>query len=190
MRDICRVSTILFVMMFFVSQADAQITKTIDLMDTVPLQEVTCVCVHVENLGPSTDNNGQHKEQVKDAVELKLKKAGIKILTEAEYEKTPGSSYLFINVNSFQRASSSLLQGSSRTTFGELHNFSIHVSVKQDVYTQKDLKVNGEFTRISAPTWQKTLQGSSARIESIQNTINNMVDLFIHDCLAVNAIRK
>ena len=52
------------------------------------------VAVVIEPLHPTTERDGLTQHQLQTEVEQQLKNAGIRVLTQEEWKKTPGAPYL------------------------------------------------------------------------------------------------
>ncbi len=152
-----------------------------DLLDTLTIQKLNGVWVHTENIPIALGKKGLKKEQIEREIALKLNNAGVKTISETDYETTAGASCLTIRENSASITYSGL---------AGLTNFAILVSFMQYVYPQTSVSVDGSITRIDKTTWEKTANGSTLHVPSIKDNILNIVDLFLRDCLAVNAIEK
>src|SRR2546425_2749891 len=63
------------------------------------LRGVEGVYVIVENFKPEVERAGLTREQLQTDVELRLRKAGIRVFTYEETLKTPGNPMLYVNVN-------------------------------------------------------------------------------------------
>lgn len=133
------------------------------------LKGLAGVYVMVEPLGAEAERNGLNKTSVQTDAELKLRQAGITVLTQAESHKTPGSPALYINVNIFG---------------GPLYAFSIGMELYQDVRLDRD-----PSTWIpGATTWSVTAVGIVSRenFRNIRDYIKDRVDEFINAYLSVN----
>jgi hypothetical protein len=62
------------------------------------------VRVVVERLKPEIERDGLFGSTLQTDAELSLQMAGIKVLSEEEWLKTPGAPYLYLKVNAFQCA--------------------------------------------------------------------------------------
>lgn len=69
-------------------------------------------------------------------------------------------------------------------------NYAVLASFMQDVYPQKPARAGGDSSRIDKITWEKNANGSTMNAPLINDNILNSIDLFLRDCLAVNAIEK
>ncbi len=99
-----------------------------DEFTKLTLKGLKGVDVIVEGLNPDIEKDGLHKSSIQTDVELKLRMAGIKVLTEEESLKESGMPYLYVNVNS----------GKIKTGF---YVYSILVELKQAVFLSRDVNI-------------------------------------------------
>lgn len=135
------------------------------------LRELSGVAVVIEPLKPEIEQQGFHRDQLQRDVELSLRQAGIKVLTEEERLKAAGHPYLYVNVNVHPRG----LQG--------VHAVGIHVSLEQEVILRRKPTI-----AINTTTW-KTGGVSAATAKGllgIRRHVSDYVQEFIRDYLAVN----
>ncbi len=129
------------------------------------------VHVLVEKMQPDAERDGLISEGIQMDVELKLRKAGIRVLTFEERVSAPGSPYLYINVNA---ALNKTIQ---------LYSFTINVQLKQDVYLARNPAIATKAT-----TW--SIEGTGGvgqqRLRDIREQIADYVDTFINAYLAMN----
>jgi hypothetical protein len=133
------------------------------------LKGLAGVYVMVEPLGSEVEQGGLTKTSIQTDAELKLRQAGITVLTQAESHKTPGSPALYIHVNGFG---------------GPLYAFSMIAELYQDVRLDRD-----PSTWIpGATTWSIDSVGIARRdnFRIIRDEIKDMVDQFINAYLSVN----
>jgi Putative peptidoglycan binding domain len=104
-------------------------------------------------------------------VELRLRHAGIRILTtKEERSRTPGAPYLYINVNVLLRPD-------------RLDAFNITVELNQDA----SLKTDGSLATVA--TWSVGATGSVGNtmgLYFIRNSVRDIVDKFINAYLSVH----
>src|SRR5262249_45458347 len=100
--------------------------------------------VVVEALQPGTENDGLTQSQLRTDVELALRQAGIRVLSQEESLAEPGSPYLYINLNTIKSEVLSVFSS---------YLFSLQLSLRQDATLTRapDIKVSAT-TRI-APFW-------------------------------------
>jgi hypothetical protein len=143
--------------------------------DRKSLHGLQGIAVVVEDLQPETERDGLTKSRIQTDVELKLRQAGIRVLTTEESFKTPGSPYLYVNLNTTK---TEVLYGAFAT-----YAFSLQVAVKQDVTLTRasDLKV-------SAPTWETHTLGTvgANNLQDVRRVLGDSIDRFSNDYLAEN----
>lgn len=121
------------------------------------------VQVLVEPLQTEVEQGGLNKASIQTDVELKLRQAGITVLTE---EGTP---YLYIDVN---------------TSSGSLYAYFVGVKLCQTVRLDRDPSIQV----LLATTWDVGEVGTVGRVNlrSIRDRIKDLVDMFINAYLSVN----
>ena len=126
------------------------------------------VCVMVESLGPSFDGK-LTRDKIKIDAELKLKLAGIKVISDREIFHTKAWPILHISVFS-HRAAGSI-------------GYSINVALMQLVNLRRD-----PAKSLLAGTWSTRSAGviGELQMETLQSSIKDKVDEFINDFLSVN----
>ena len=144
-------------------------------MDRKSLRGLQGIVVVVEDLHPDAERNGLTKSQVRTDVELKLRQAGIRVLATEESGKTPGSPYLYVNINTVKN---DVLYGALST-----YAFSLQVAVKQDVTLTRDSNLTG-----SATTWEAQTLGTvgADNLSEVRKILGEVIDRFINDYLAEN----
>ncbi len=167
MKTKCKVLVMLFLFtMGCVSDVSAQQPK----YEIESLRGLKGVSVEIEKLSFNIEKDGLKREQIKTDVELKLRLAGIKVVTEEESINEPGQPYLFVNVNS------------NKSELG-FYSFSITIELNQLVLLIRDLD-----TIFTACTWSTKTVGFAGveKVGQIRDYIKDDVDLFINDYLFVN----
>jgi hypothetical protein len=136
------------------------------------LRGLSGVGVLVEQLAPEIEREGLIKNQLQIEVELKLKMAGIKVLTKEECLKTPGEPYLYVNVNV-----------NIAKTESDIYPYSIDVLLMQKVSLLRDPKQT-----TYAVTWSTGGVGSIEKsiLSQLRTSVEEMVDLFIKTYLSEN----
>lgn len=129
------------------------------------------VQVIVEPLRPEAEARGLTTALLQTDAELRLRKAGIRVLTRQESEQAPGNPYLYVNV--------------AITTGSIYWGDSLHVSLRQTVLLERDTAV-----RIDAETWDASSGGGIYLPENIaqkvRGAIDDLVDQFVNAYLAAN----
>jgi hypothetical protein len=128
--------------------------------------------VAVERMAPEAERDGLTRSQVQTDVELRLRQAGIRVLSDEERRTTPGRPYLYIRVST------------SKRSVGGLHAYSTDVELKQDAWLVRDQDTKA----YGATTWQVAGVGSvgGPRIREVREDVLDYVDEFINAYLAVN----
>jgi len=112
---------------------------------------------------------GLTESTLKTDVELKLRKAGIRVLTEDEWLKTPGYPYLYVNVTAIELKSP------------REFIYSVNVAFKQDVILSRNRSI--ETTGV---TWDVSSLGINSKLRYVREVVSDLVDKFMNDYLAVN----
>lgn len=125
--------------------------------------------VIVENLAPEAGNLGLSKTVIQTDVELRLRKAGVKVLTEEESLETLGIPCLYVKIN-------------ARSVPGlPLVVFSIAVELREWVRLVSGLET-------VAAIWHTAYLGTveKEKIRTLREEVGHQVDVFIKDYLAAN----
>ena len=129
------------------------------------------VGVMVKDLISDIEKDGLRKENIQTDVELKLRLAGIKVLTQEEQFNEPGIPCLGVSVDSFIRDGSNI--------------YAVNISIEflQKVYLGRDLKIV-----TVGITWSKSFMGTvgASNVNDIRDSVKDKVDEFINDYLSVN----
>lgn len=127
------------------------------------------VFVLVENIRPEAERLGLTQDQIKTDVELRLRKAGLTVLTQKEAYGVPGQPALYVNVNTAIRP------GSGHCAFG------ITVELCEKVIVERGFKTWGA-------TWDTSTVGTVGidNIRDLRGLVGDLVDKFINDYLAAN----
>jgi hypothetical protein len=130
--------------------------------------------VVIEHLKPHTERAGLRRSQIQTDVKLRLRKAGIRVLTLEEGLATPGGPYLYININS----------SPGTGPLANLVAFNIEVALKQSAFLTR----NTAITTLGATTWSiGFLVGVHQEdVRQIRDYVGDLVDAFINDYLSVN----
>ena len=128
------------------------------------------VTVVVEPLQDSAEQDGLTRRQLQDEVEHQLREAGIHLLTQDEWRRTPGSPYLYVSVSALKKSNG-------------LYAYSIEVCLNQLVTLLRNQNIQ-EF----AETWETREVGAVGKnqLVSVQKSVATHVNLFIRDYLSVN----
>lgn len=159
---------LLFTWNTFVAVTFAQRIKIREEIES--LRGLQGVRVTVEDIDPEAKRDGLTKSQIQRVVELELRKAGIKVLTEEEWFSIPSSAILSVNVNT------------DKSSDGP-YSFNISLELVQRVALFR----NPYFARL-APTWDTGSVGTveASNLRNIYDSVKDTVDIFINDYLSVN----
>jgi hypothetical protein len=142
--------------------------------DTEPertsLKGLKAIYVLVEPLNKDIIKDGLNTETIKTDVEEKLRLAGIRILSRADFVKELGYPYLYVNANALK-----LQRG------GYVYN--IDVALMQAVILERF------FVRLQAQTWSREDLGATPRLDTIRDSVKILVDLFINAYRSANPER-
>ncbi|MFX0198641.1 MAG: hypothetical protein ACFFCW_21170 [Candidatus Hodarchaeota archaeon] len=127
------------------------------------------MCVVIEYLQPEIRRDGLTEQQLRTDTELKLRMAGIKVLSPEESHSTPGVPALIVNANIL------------KTKFKPLYIFNVTV-----VFAQYVFLVRKPDVRVFACTWDSAWVGYTNKLEDIRAYVKDRVDEFINAYLSVN----
>lgn len=134
----------------------------------------------MEVINPEAERKGLTRSQLQTDVELRLRKAGIKVLTRQERLKTPGYPFLYVNVSTVKTPET--LGG----LLGGLYGYSISVELREKVILARNRSIE-----TYAATWSKGVVGTvgADKLRSVREGVGDLVDEFINDYLAMNPRR-
>jgi hypothetical protein len=127
------------------------------------------VHVLVEEMNPKAERLGLNKPKIKTDVELRLRKAGIRVLTEKEQFEMPGGPALYVNINSYFPPNIAIVA------------FSIDIELMEWVTLASGFKALGAIWRT-----RPVGIGRKDEMKEIRGFIGDAVDRFINDYLAAN----
>ncbi len=142
-------------------------TVSIAKGDPEPLRGLKGVHVLVENIDSQAERLGLTRAQIQTDVELRLRKAGVRVLTEKERLETPGCPHLYVNIN---------------TPIGQgLVVYSISVELFELVTLARGFVTDGAI-------WNIRFAGcvGTSNIRKVREGVGDCVDKFINDYLAAN----
>jgi len=136
------------------------------------LRGLSGVGVLVEKLPPELERQGLIGDRLQMEVELKLRMAGIKVLTKEESLKTPGEPHLYVNINV-----------NIAKTESDIYPYSIDVLLIQNVSLLRDPKQT-----TYAVTWSTGGVGSIEKsfVGQLRDSVEEMVDLFVKAYVSEN----
>lgn len=126
----------------------------------------------VEYLTPEAEWGGLTKKRLQSDLEVRLQRAGMKVLTQADSHKAPGEPYLYVNVNV-----------NTAKTEGEVYPYSIDVMLIQKTTLVRDPKQT-----VYAVTWSTGGVGSISKelLNDLRESVGDLVEVFIKACQAEN----
>ena len=134
--------------------------------------ECGIVAVLIEHLPDDVEREGLSREHVARIIEVRLREAGLRILTISEIAKSPGAPYLYIAVYPITGPSISF------------NSYAIGLALKQLVQLSRN-----PSTELFAVTWESAASPNSLsgpRGLEIRSKISDAVERFIIDYQAVN----
>ncbi len=128
------------------------------------------VMVLVDDLVPEVERLGLKRDEIQTDIELRLWKAGIKMLTEKEWRRAPGRPFLYLTINT--------IPGNVEPG---LWSFKVRVKLIELV------KLSGKARAIKA-IWDKEMEGTikAADAPQIRDYIGDMVDTFVNNYQVAN----
>ena len=137
------------------------------------LRGIRGMCVSIENLSDNVKELGLTRDILRMDVELKLRLAGIKVLSiKEERLKSLDLPYLYLNINTVIQSS------------GVSFSYHVELALKQTV-----LLLTTKNTSTFAETWTKSITGyagDNVLIDALRSNTKDLVDMFLNDYLAVN----
>jgi len=139
--------------------------------DKNTLKGLKGVNVLIEDMTNDAIKAGLTVKQIQTDVEVKLRIAGIRVLTKEESIKTLGRPYLYVNLN---------IRKTSNTS---LYHANLEIQLIQNVLLERDQSMS-----CSAATWSISgvASGGKDKIQTVRDFIKDNMDEFINDYLAVN----
>ena len=137
-------------------------------LDRVTLKGLTGVSVTVETFSKQAKRAGFDERTFQTDAELKLRMAGIHVLSETEMLKTPGMPNLYLVVNALHERR------------GERAAFSGRIELKQFVRLKRDRSIGTD-----AATWSNAWVGVGD-LPFIREGVKDYMDKFINAWLSVN----
>jgi hypothetical protein len=130
--------------------------------------------VVVENIPPDIERLGLTKKDIQSDVEMKLRKAGIKVWPDF---KPPSMTALYVNVHALNPSQAKAIVV-----------YSINIMVYENSYLKRDVGTVGDLKEVRAANWVKATVGfiGTQNIRDIRKKVEEQVDNFISDHQAVN----
>ena len=136
------------------------------------LTEIKTLYVSVQGVTEEAKKVGLSAEQIQSDVEERLKEIGIKVVSEEEAEKLPGSPSLYVNISARKRERVAAFM------------FHVDVGVLQEVELVRDHKI-----QIMSITWTKGRIGectSMSFVKSMREAVGYLMDQFCEDYRKAN----
>jgi hypothetical protein len=127
------------------------------------------VNIDIAEMDSDAERLGLTRDQLQTDVELRLRKAGVRMLTEKERRETPGGPRLYVSVAISSGANSPIAA------------YSIIVALTEWVTLDRDLRTIGTIWEIG---FVRTVLKKDIR--ELRRDLGDMVDKFINDYLAAN----
>ena len=165
-----RIKQFLFVVMIFLLSCSGRMENSeLVVEEKETLRGLKGVYVLVENLSPDIEEDELKLSTIQTNVELKLRMAGIKVLTREESSKELGIPFLYVQLNIMKSSGS--------------YVFSILIELREWVYLTRDTTIE-----CTATTWRNGTVGvaGSRNLDFIRDSIKDYVDKFINDYLSMN----
>jgi hypothetical protein len=143
---------------------------TADKRDT--LRGLTEISVLVEYLPDDVEREGLSREHLQRDIEVRLRQAGLHVLTISEIAKSPGAPYLYVAVYPITGPSVNL------------NAYGSGLTLKQLVQLSRNPTTEFFATTWESPAFPSSLSGP--RVLDIRRSISDAVNRFIIDYLAVN----
>jgi len=137
------------------------------------LAGLTGVGVLVEEMNPDAEKDGLARSTLQTDVELKLRQAGIRVLSKDEWLAAPGRPSLYLNVNTFSRTG--------------LYAYCILLKVKQRVTLIRNLATTSWGTTWDSRGFMGTVGADN--LHTVRDDVRDQVDQFINAYLAANPKR-
>ncbi len=128
------------------------------------------VYVSVEKLNPEIVKDGLTEELVRKDAELKLKMAGIRVLSKKQWHGVEGSPFLYVYINALKLSET------------KEYIYSTYIAFRQDVYPVRE-----PIPVLGATTWSVGgVVGITHRLDKIRASVKGQMDQFISAYLSVN----
>ncbi len=137
------------------------------------------VQVLVEPVGDDAERDGLHRTDLQRDVELKLRLAGIRVLSEREMLESEAQPTLYVVVTALRRNLGPVPLG---TTTRGVYAYNIGISVRQAVTL-----ANGDVS-VFASTWDVGGVGATNadQVAEVRDLVKDRVDAFINAWLSAN----
>lgn len=131
------------------------------------LRGLNGIGLEIRGVSSEIEKDGLTKDQIQSDVELKLRIAGIKVLSQKEWREEEGRPYLYVSLT-------------IKKLGDEFYVCSLALSLCQHVILWRNSSTHALF-----PTWS-TGELCCGPLGFIRNRIKTLMNVFLHDYLAVN----
>ena len=131
------------------------------------LRGLNGVYIFIDDLSPNLERAGLSKNQIQTDVELKLRLAGIKVLTREEWKKEKGVPYISVVIDASPQR--------------QKEPFPVFIMVR----LQQGVRLYRNSLLMHTATWEVLSNGVLSK-ENIRAGVKDLVDKFINDYLSVN----
>jgi hypothetical protein len=133
--------------------------------DRSTLRGITALYVVVENLASDIEKTGLTRELIQEDTEQRIRKAGIKVLSQEQWRKEKGGPWLHVNIN---------IMKLDAGTYAYVYNYTVEIQLRQRVHLVRD-----PHAEVFATTWSKAFLYTSGYIAQIRNSVKEAVERFI-----------
>lgn len=147
--------------------------KTPEKRSADTLRALPGVYFVVEELGADVETDGLTTLQIQQDVELKLRRAGIRVISEPEWAGMPGKPFLYVRVSTVKDGS----------------RYAFHLQV--ELFQRVRLERYQEIAPVQVPTWgaQEEIGVIDAgRVQDLRTYLADQLDQFIQAYLVVNMV--
>ncbi len=147
--------------------------KTPEKRQADTLRDLSGVYFIVEDLGADVEADGLTTAQIRQGVELKLRHAGIYLMTETEWGRTPGKPFLYIRVNTVKDGA----------------RYAYHLQVK--LFQRVRLERYQAIPPVQVPTWSAREEIGvidAEKIQEVRKYLAGSMEEFIKAYLALNSV--
>jgi hypothetical protein len=138
-------------------------------LDRKTLAGLPGVGVVLEEVKPPLDTS-----TIQTDVELRLRRAGIRVLSEEERQKTTGGPYLYVQVTHIGAVA----------PWGNIVAYSLNVELKQNVFLERTYEA-----AVGSTTWSVSsvaIVGRNNLVKGVREAVRDHVDKFINTYLSVH----
>ena len=160
-----RLATICFVTIILIGFSSPSVQSQDTVRTRTTLKGVSAVCVLVETLPEGATILGLTKESIQTDVELKLRLAGMRVVTEKAVEQLPGMPSLYVNL---------IVTDTAKAAY-------IEVELDQNVRLDRN-----DQLAIGVATWEMGTVFANPNAQVIRDKIKDIVDQFLNAWLSVN----